>query len=71
MGFLHRLRTADEQDVGTFATDHANWRPGMELRISGDRLYRIVSIDQHDSRWWVVEPVGESRAEQVIGAPRG
>jgi hypothetical protein len=52
----YRLRTIDDEDAGTFATTLSDWRAGMEFRAEGNRLYRIVSIQDDGDLWWV-EPV--------------
>jgi hypothetical protein len=57
----YRLRTLDNEDAGTFATTLSDWREGMEFIGHGNRCFRIIAIDQDDSRWWV-EPV---EAKQV------
>jgi len=56
MPITYRLRTIDDSDAGTFATTLSDWREGMEFIGHGNRRYRIIAIDQDESRWWV-EPV--------------
>jgi hypothetical protein len=56
MSITYRLRTLDGDDAGTFATTLSDWRPGLEFRAAGNRLFRISSIDDDAGLWWV-EPV--------------
>jgi len=54
-----RLRTLDNEDAGTFATQLSDWQPSVELG-AGNRSHRIVSIEDEFDPWWL-EPVGRRR----------
>jgi len=64
MSITYRLRSLDGEDAGSFATTLSDWRPGMEFRAAGNRLYRIVAIE-NESHWWV-EPVESGQVRKSV-----
>jgi hypothetical protein len=64
MTITYKLRTIDGENVGQFATTLSDWRPGMEFRAAGNRLYRIVSIEDAVELWWVAPVDGTGQVQK-------
>ena len=56
MTFKIELQTVNGEPAGDFATNLSDWWAGMEFRAEGNRLMRIVAINDKGDVWRV-EPV--------------